>query len=68
MNEKAQLLDNYRISSGKKKSFVSEKINVSRPRLNTILKHPETATTSQADGLCKEFGINKKDRDFIFLP
>lgn len=68
MNEKAQLLDDFWKGSGKKKTYLAEKINVSRPRLNYIFEHPDSATVGQADGLCRELNIKKVDRDFIFIP
>lgn len=68
MEDKKQLLLDYFLASGKTKTFLADKINVSRPRLDAIFDNPMSATVSQADGLCKEFGIKKNDRDFIFLP
>lgn len=63
-----QLLDLMWKKSGKKKTYLSEVINVSRPRLDYIFKHPETATTGQAEGLSKELSILSKDRKDIFMP
>lgn len=63
-----QLLDEYWKLSGKKKIFLSKKINVSRPRLDYIFEHPETATFGQADDLGKELDIPTVDRKKIFLP
>lgn len=63
-----QLLESRWKSSGKKKIFLAEKLNVSRPRLDYIFEHPETATVGQADELCKELLISAADKKVIFLP
>lgn len=63
-----QLLDKYYRESCKKKTALAEKINVSRPRLNYIFSHPESATVGQATDLSKELGIPAADTKKIFLP
>lgn len=63
-----KLLEKFWKDSGKTKTFLSAKINVSRPRLDYIFLHPETATVGQADGLSKELGMKVADRNEIFLP
>lgn len=63
-----QLLDIYWHNSGRKKVYLAEKADISRPRLDYIFSHPETATVGQADVLCKEMSINANDRKDIFLP
>lgn len=63
-----QLLEKRWKESGKKKIYLAEKINVSRPRLDYIFSHPDSATVSQADGLCKELSIVAPDKKQIFLP
>lgn len=65
----AQLLEEYRKGSGKTKSFLAVKMNISRPYLYRLLKHPERCTMGQAKQLCDELIIKKpSDRDEIFLP
>lgn len=54
-------------ASGKTKTFLSAKLNVSRPRLDYIFAHPDTATWNQAEILSKEFDMNKDVKKFIFL-
>ena len=61
-------LNRYLIESGKKKYYLAQKILVSRPRLDSILKHPDTATVGQADLICSELAINEEDKREIFLP
>lgn len=63
-----QLLDDYWRKSGKKKVYLAEKAGVSRPRLDYIFEHPETATVGQADVLAKELTIVATDKKCIFLP
>lgn len=65
----ALLLDNFVRDSGKSKSHLAKKLNVSRPSVYYLLKHPENCTYSQVEILCKELTIVKKsDQDEIFLP
>lgn len=63
-----QLLEMYWKKSGKKKVYLAEKTNISRPRLDYIFLHPETATVGQADILSKEMSIASTDKKIIFLP
>lgn len=63
-----QLLDLMWKESGKKKINIAKKMNVSRPRLDYIFEHPETATVGQADVLCKELSILSTERRVIFYP
>lgn len=63
-----QLLEEKFEDSGKTKTHLSKKISVSRPRLNYIFKHPESATLDQADGLSKELSINATEKRKIFYP
>lgn len=64
----AQLLELRRKESGKTKKFLAEKMRVSRPRLYSIFKNPETATVFQGDILVFELNLNDDDRTDIFLP
>lgn len=61
-------LQKYLSDSGKKKKFLAMQASISRPRLDSILKHPETATVGQADSICKELGIDELEKKEIFLP
>jgi len=63
-----QILEEKWKRSGKTKVFLSKKMNISRPRLDYIFEHPETATVGQADILSKEFSISASDKRIIFLP
>lgn len=64
-----QILDNYFRESGKSKQHLCHKLMVSRPRLDTILDKPDTATVGQARILKEELNIRSaKDFDTIFLP
>lgn len=65
----AELLDDYFQEAGKSKQRLCHKMLVSRPRLDKILEHPETATVFQAKVLKEELFIRSvKDFDTIFLP
>lgn len=64
----ATLLKQNLKASGKKKSHLAAKANVSRPRLNYILDHPETATYGQASALSSELNFDSDTRNVIFLP
>ena len=60
-------LNLYLKKSGKKKAHIVEKTGVSRPRLETILENPETATYEQALILEDELSILPSDMGKIFL-
>lgn len=65
----ALLLEEKRKDSGKSKSFLAKRLNVSRPHLYKLLKNPELCTVGIANVLCDELDICKKaERDDIFLP
>ena len=68
MSGSVEKLEEYRINSGKTKTYLARKINVSRPRLDRIFSNPKTATWSQAERLGKELSIVKSDMGLIFLP
>lgn len=61
-----QLLEKRWKESGKKKIYLAKKINVSRPRLDYIFEHPETATVGQADLLSKELSISAMEKNLFF--
>ena len=61
-------LQKYLSDSGKKKKLLAMQASISRPRLDSILKHPETATVGQADSICKELCIDEIAKREIFLP
>lgn len=54
--------------SGKKKVYLSEKMGISRPRLNYIFENPSSATVGQADVLADELHIMANEKKIIFLP
>lgn len=63
----ALLLDDYLLKTGKTKTHLARKLNVSRPTIYYLLKHPERCTYEQVETLCKELEIVKKpDRNDIF--
>lgn len=64
----ANLLAEKLSNSGITKCRLCEKMGISRPRLDTILKSPETATVCQADVLSYELRINSHERKDIFMP
>ena len=64
----AILLQELLRDSGKTKSHVASKAKVSRPRLDNILEHPETATYGQADAISRELSMKADVRNEIFLP
>lgn len=64
----AQLLEEKWKASGKTKTYLAKKINVSRPRLDYIFSHPASATVGQADSLSKEMNILSNERKDIFYP
>lgn len=65
----AELLEKKRKESGKSKTFLAIKLNVSRPCLYSLMKNPERCTFSQAEVLSKELDINSvDDKNEIFLP
>ena len=69
MTDGVKLLDAYFKASGKTKQHICYKLMVSRPRLDTILDKPDTATVGQARILKEELNIRSaKDFDTIFLP
>ena len=55
-------------ASGKTKTHLASKMNVSRPRLDTIFEEPETATVGQADVLSNELNLLAAEKREIFLP
>ena len=64
----AALLERLVKESGKTKTHLAIKARVSRPRLDTIISDPESATLFQAESLCEELRIDEKARREIFLP
>lgn len=64
----SELLYDFWKNSGKTKTHLAKKLDVSRPRLDYIFEHPETATWSQAEVLAKELSIKSEPKDKIFLP
>lgn len=65
----AQLLEDYRSKSGKSKTHLGKKMNISRPTVYYLLAHPENCTYEQVEILCSELDIVKRaDRNEIFLP
>lgn len=64
----AALLDRIVRESGKTKTHLATKAGVSRPRLDTIISDPESATVFQAEMLCEELRIDEIGRREIFLP
>ena len=64
----AKLLNEKFIASGKTKTHLAHKMNVSRPRLDTILESPDTATVVQADILASELNLLSAEKKEIFLP
>lgn len=54
-------------ASGKTKTFLSNRLGVSRPRLDYIFEHPDTATWEQAEMLSKELTLKVDDKKQIFL-
>ena len=64
----SEMLKKYLKDSGKSKTHVSTKAMVSRPRLDKILDHPETATAFQAMALSKELEVPSDMQPIIFYP
>lgn len=64
---KTNMLKSYLAKSGKKKIYIAEKANVSRPRLDYIFLHPETATVGQAEAISRELSISDSDKMIIFM-
>lgn len=63
----AKLLKETIDNSGKKKSYLAEKIGVSRQTFSKKCKKPETLTNIQVSILCDELNITKlTDRVKIF--
>jgi len=63
-----QLLEDLWKNSGKSKTYIAKKANISRPRLNYIFKNPETATMQQANVIATEIGAKAVQKADIFLP
>lgn len=68
ISNSSELLNAFWKESGKTKTYLAKKIGVSRPRLDYIFEHPDTATWSQAEVLSKELSIKAAPKDNIFLP
>lgn len=65
----SEKLEEYRKATGKTKTFLARRLNISRPSLYKIFKNPSNATFSQTEAICSELGIRlKSEKDDIFLP
>lgn len=67
INRGSEMLTKSWRASGKTKTFLSSRLGVSRPRLDYIFEHPDTATWEQAEVLSKELTLKVDDKRQIFL-
>lgn len=61
------LLDEYINKSGYKKSFIAEKIGISRYSLSLKCNNESEFKASEIEGLCKLLNINTSERIKIFF-
>lgn len=62
-----QYLEEFIVSSGKKKGYLSDKLGVSRQTFSKKCKNPSSFTNIQANILCEELNVTKlSDRQKIF--